>query len=208
MVEEIIEYVLVVIASVGGSGLIIIGVSRWIGGIWADRMLESVQHQHQREIEQNRHQFQRDIEQMRHELAILQSSSDRYFGKQFELYSILWHSLYDLKSKADSLWNRADKSTLLPFVDQLKITSDEVEKSYLFLEDGHYISLKNLIEEFKNFEIGKKRLIELRKKDDINLDAINNLVEGNRTKRSNYNNLINNIKQDLKSQLRSGNFHS
>ncbi len=191
MVEGIIEYILVVIASVGGSGLIIIGVARWIGGIWADRMLETVRHQHQQEIEQ-----------VRHELAILQSFSDRYFGKQFELYSILWHSLYDLKSKADSLWSHADKSTLLPFVNQLKKTSDEIERSFLFLEDHHYTSLKNLIDEFTNYEIGKKRLISLRERDNINKNTINHIIDDNRIRKNNYNELINQIKIDLKYQLR------
>ena len=39
----------------------------------------------------------------------------------------------------------------------------KVKKSALLIEDRHYFELNNILDEFENFEFGKKRLIALRK---------------------------------------------
>ena len=59
------------------------------------------------------------------------------------------------------LWTTANKQNLRKFSQQLKNTIDEVERSYLFIEDNHYTELSELLREFKNYEIGKKKLVQL-----------------------------------------------
>jgi len=104
---------LTVLASMGGAAAIIIGASKWIGQIWADRQLE----------------------QYKTQLDINKSIFLRYTGEQFTLYNKLWCSLYDLKKAGDGLWEMADNVNLKVFSKQFQITSDEIEKNYLDIYD-------------------------------------------------------------------------
>jgi len=148
--NEIFQIISGVIISVGGAGAIIWKLSSYLGEIWAKRHLESIKKEYQKEIETYKTQ-----------LNMIKETALRYSGQQFELYSKLWHSLCDLKSTADMLWTTANKQNLRKFSQQLKNTIDEVERSYLFIEDNHYTELSELLREFKNYEIGKKKLVQL-----------------------------------------------
>ena len=84
------------LASTGVGGAIILGLSSWLGKVWANRLIESIKKVYQKEIESYRTQ-----------LEILKTTALRYSGEQFNLYNKLWHSLCDLRSAADVLWERA-----------------------------------------------------------------------------------------------------
>jgi len=192
--NEIIQNVLGILVSVGGMGAIFWRLSSYLGKIWAEKHLESI-----------KKEYQKEIEKYRTRLNIYEKTVLLYSGRQFELYSKLWHSLYDLKSAADTLWEKANNKNLREFSKQLKNTIDEVEKSYLFIEPSHYEELSNLLDEFKNYEFGKKKLIQLRdgfKTQQVNDDEIRQLIENNRGKKQQYEQLIKEIRDNLKKQLR------
>lgn len=194
--EEVFKIIFSALVSVGGAGVIILALSSWLGKIWSNRLIESVKKEYQKEIESYRNQ-----------LEILRTTTLRYLGEQFNLYNKLWHSLCDLKSAAGLLWEEAIKSNLRSFSMQLKKTSDEAEKSYLFIEDSHYKELSKLLNEFKNYKIGKEKLVQIYTRDSIqyvNHYEIQQLVGQNREKKQKYEQLIKEIGDDLKKQLRGG----
>ena len=192
--NEIIQNILGILVSVGGTGAIFWELSSYLGKIWAEKHLESI-----------KKEYQKEIEEYRTRLNIYEKTVLLYSGRQFELYSKLWHSLYDLKSAADTLWEKANNKNLREFSKQLKNTIDEVEKSYLFIEPSHYEELSNLLDEFKNYEFGKKKLIQLRaghRPQRVDDKEIQQLIENNRGKKQQYEQLIKEIRDNLKKQLR------
>jgi hypothetical protein len=192
--NEIIQNILGILVSVGGTGAIFWELSSYLGKIWAEKHLESI-----------KKEYQKEIEEYRTRLNIYEKTVLLYSGQQFELYSKLWHSLYDLKLVADTLWEKADNKNLREFSKQLKNTIDEVEKSYLFIEPSHYEELSNLLDEFKNYEFGKKKLIQLRaghRPQRVDDKEIQQLIENNRGKKQQYEQLIKEIRDNLKKQLR------
>lgn len=193
--NEIVQLILGVILSFGGAGAIIYVLSSYFGKLWADKHLESIKSEYQQELETHRTK-----------LDMIKETASRYSSQQFELYNKLWHSLYELKLAADALWDVASEGKLKKFVRQLKKTIDEVEKSCLFIEDDHYETLSNLLNEFKNYRGGKKNLIESMKRgESLYNDEIQDLIENNRWIREEYNRLIIEIRTDLKKQLRGEN---
>ena len=190
--SDIFQIISSVIISVGGAGAIIWGLSSYFGNIWANRHLESI-----------RKEYQKEIESYRSELDILRETSLRYSGQQFELYKKFWESIYKLKSIADELWEIVTESNLKKFSKQLKITIDEVEKSSLFIEDSHYKELKELLDAFNEYRIGKDKLITIyRRRNNINHDEITSWVERNGQYKIRYEKIIFRIRTDLRNQLR------
>ena len=182
---EAVQVVSTFIISVGGAGAIILAMSSYFGKIWSDKYIESV-----------KSNYQKELEAYKNELDMIKETALRYSRQQFELYNKLWSSLYDLKLTADMLWEEANEQNLRKFSIQLKKTIDEVEKSCLFIEDMHYERLSKLLNAFKNYQIGKKELIQLYR--DLNQERIipteiQQLVDDNRAKKKEYEDLMNSI---------------
>lgn len=191
--EDIMKIAIYLIFSIGGAGGIIIKLSSFFGNIWARKYTEKIKKDYQKEIEQYKNQ-----------LDILKESTFRYSSRQFELYNTFWHSLYDLKVKADVLWEEASHNNLSKFKRQLKQTIDEIEKSALFIEENHYKELKLVLQEFSNYRIGKSKLIKYRETiTDIN--KINDLIDSNKRNKQKYEKLIETIKTELRSQIKGKN---
>lgn len=196
--NEIFQIISGVIISVGGAGVIIWKLSSYLGEMWAKKHLESI-----------KKEYQKEIEDYKSHLDMLKETTLRYSGRQFELYNQLWHSLFDLKLMADALWEEANEQNLRCFSQQLKKTMNEVEKSYLFIEENHYQELSELLNEFKNYEIGKKRLVQLYMRrsyrQQVDRYEIQQLVEQNREGKQRYEQLVKEIGDNLKNQIRGGN---
>lgn len=191
---EVIQIVATGIASLGGSVVIIGAFSSYFGKIWAEKYLDSIKKENQKELEGYKSQ-----------LDMLKESSLRYSGQQFQLYNELWHSLYDLKLEADLLWNDASQTNLKQFSKQLKSTVDKVERSFLFIEDNHYPPLKKLLNQFSEYKLGKTDLIQIysmRNVSSISTDDIDYLIRINGNLKREYEQLIENIRADLKKQIR------
>lgn len=191
---EIFQNIAGVIISVGGAGAIIWALSSYLGKMWAEKHLESIKTKYQKEIETYKSQ-----------LDIIKENSLRYSGQQFELYNKLWCSLYDLKSIADDLWEEANETKLWKFSQQLKKTIDEVEKSCLFIEENHHQELKKLLEQFSEYRFGKTKVIQFNKNrgtESFDQEATRQWINHNRDRKRKYEELINEIRRDLKKQIR------
>jgi hypothetical protein len=191
--NEVVGVTLAFIASLGGAGVIVWRLSNYIADLWSKKYLESIKMKYQKEIEHYRYQ-----------LDLIKESSKRYSAQQFELYNNLWKSLYALKRNADLLWEEPIPKNLMNYSHQLEKTIDEIEKSYLLIEDKHYYDLHRMLDEFSYYEIGKTKLVELhRTNKEIRPEEVTYWTNHNFEKKTSYEGLLEDIKKELKSQMRS-----
>jgi hypothetical protein len=161
-IKIVLEWFGAIILSVGGTGVIVIAISKWFGDRLATKLLEQDRAKYQREFEGIKRKYQEELEIKKNELEKSKSLFLRYSEHQFNLYNELWKSLCDLKHIGEELWERADPQLLKKFSKQLRETKLTVEKSALLIEDNHYKSLIDILDKFGSFEIGKLTLITLR----------------------------------------------
>lgn len=192
--NEIWKIVLGIITSIGGIGIIIIGLSKYLGKIFADKYLEKI-----------KKDFEKEVEDYKTGLDIHKSVTLRYSDAQFEQYSKLWASLYDLKISADKLWESASDRNLETFTRQLKSSKIQIEKAGLFIEDADYENLLEILNHFLEYEIGKEKLIKYRRNNYIDTHQIEQLINENRERKSSYDTLILKIKHNLRSQIKGEN---
>ncbi|MBW1795902.1 MAG: hypothetical protein JRJ38_16015 [Deltaproteobacteria bacterium] len=62
--ENIYQVAFILLSSVGGAALIIVGLSSWLGKVWANRILESEKAKYAKELDKIRHQFQIELDQL------------------------------------------------------------------------------------------------------------------------------------------------
>ena len=178
--DETFKIIFAALASVGGAGAIILGISKYFGELFAKKYEQKLIAK-----------FQNEINDYQTKLDILKRTTLRYSDKQFELYSVLWSSLQNLKISADNLWERAGSKNLSDFSNQLKKTKIEIEKASLFIEDNHYSELIKTIKHFSEFQIGKKMLIDYRKETNIDDHIIEQqMIAGNHRVKVRYDELI------------------
>lgn len=88
-VEAISHVAAAIILSIGGSGLIVIGLSSWLGKLWADRLMARETQRHSKQLENLRSQ--------------LQTLADRHsqnYRHKIELYKEVANPLVELIVKA------------------------------------------------------------------------------------------------------------
>ncbi|MCG8672623.1 MAG: hypothetical protein MI867_24690 [Pseudomonadales bacterium] len=177
------DIVITVLSSVGGSAIIIGGLSNWLGKVWANRILEQDKKRYQEEIELLKKQYEVHFDGLK---AVLM----RYSERQFDIYRELWGSLCELKLTTDDLWIRATPDNVARFSEQLNKTRFWLEKSSLFIEDTHYQRLKGVFDEFEQFLVGKENLVELRNDPSISKEELHyrtrDVVESNRWHREHF----------------------
>jgi hypothetical protein len=62
---DILQIALTFIASLGGGGLIVFGLSNWLGKVWADRLMQSERAKHDRELADYRAKLDREQVELR-----------------------------------------------------------------------------------------------------------------------------------------------
>lgn len=102
------------------------------------------------------------------------------------------------------MWENASDRNLETFTKQLKNTKIQIEKAGLFIEDTDYENLLQILNHFLEYEIGKEKLIKFRRNNYIDTYQIEQLIDVNRERKSNYDNLIIKIKHNLRSQIKGG----
>ena len=132
---------------------------------------------------------------------------DRLQQSQFGLYQNLWKSLRKLRKAADRLWETANTEYLEDFVSQLEATEEMVNNNSLLIEEEHLKELEDIFSRFKNYEIGKRKLIDIYNNqnihDNVVYDNINNIINDNGILKNQYSALISQIQQAFRVQLRT-----
>ena len=191
------------------TGGIILALSKWFGSILATKLLEKDKAKYQEELEKLKSKYQKELERKKIELEKSKTLFLRYSEHQFEIYNELWKSLCDLKFSGEELWEKAETSRLKKFSQQLQNTKKTVERGAILIENDHYQQLLDIFKRFENFQIGKLTLINVRNRSvqeihDNGIDShqINWLIDQNRKEKDQYNELIENILNSFKLQLK------
>lgn len=197
------QVVFALIGSVGGAGAIIIGTSNWLGGVMASRLLEKYKAEQAAELEELKNRYNREIEEYRTKATLLISQIERFSSQQFSLYNQLWVTLIGLQIAGDDLWEDASNENILKYAEQLRTTYKAVQEGAIFLEECHYQRLMEILEVFRSYEVGKKRLFELRRMDIRNIDRNEfQQIRRNGDDRKRYSDLLREIRNEFIGQLR------
>lgn len=191
------------------------GLSAWLGKVWASRIIETQKALHSENLERVKAELNLKIEEQRSSIQLLRERTQRFSSTQFELYTELWRRLQDLRFIADDLWEKATRDNLFSFVACLIETRRAVEKAALFLENQHYKELRDKLELFQEFQMGKKKLINIRSNVDFNEafetdkydDAgetrlrIQQQILANNILKQGYEALLERVRKSLKAQI-------
>lgn len=160
--EEIFAIGAAIIVSLGGAGAIILGISKWLGDFIATRLINKYKFKHDRELEGIKSKYTHELELIKSELDKSKQKFLKYSDKQFDLYNSLWKVLWAIKKKTDDLWEHADPQKLPSFAKYLDSAKEALYVNILIIDEEHFKKLLSLIEQFEQFEFGKKTLIQLR----------------------------------------------
>ncbi len=185
------------LASVGGAGVIIIAVANWLAKLWANRILEHDKKRYNEQMEELLQKHRCELKELHEQLNIYRECIVRYQSAQFTHYCGLCASLYDLRVKGDDLWESATTTNASNFQRQFKKTKQEIEKGSLLIEDEHYSKLRDILQRFEEYELGKRKLINARR-DDINSGDIIRFIADNNIHRKQYDNLIMEIRDSFR----------
>lgn len=196
------------IISIGGAGVLIIGLSKYFGDNLAKALLQKHKFSHEKDLEEIKSKYSTELETTKNELEKSKALFHRYSEKQFELYNNLWKLLWRLKKQADDLWEEADPKLLPKFSKLVYSVEEAANINILIIEDNHYKQLISLVSKFQEFEFGKKQLISLRNKSahqieesGLNQQLVRNVIMRNGNIKSDYDKLIMDIAQSFKNQI-------
>ncbi|MGN1153765.1 MAG: hypothetical protein ACI4S3_07025 [Candidatus Gastranaerophilaceae bacterium] len=119
--------------SVGGAGVIILGLSSWIGKIWADKLMQSLKKQNQKEIEEYKLKLAEQLEILKAKNDKLNYISKTQFDAEFKMYQELSKAIYILINTI----KKFDQSQTIANVAYIKIAqslSEETKKAFQIFE--------------------------------------------------------------------------
>lgn len=100
--------VLQIIASLGGGGLIVAGLSSWLGKVWADRLMARERADHEAQLTRLRadleHQNQAQIEALRTELRLTEEKHLKGFQDRVAIYRMAVDIVADFLGDLDRYW--------------------------------------------------------------------------------------------------------
>lgn len=183
-----------VLASSGGAAAIIFGLSSWLGKVWANRILEQDKLRYSSELERIRNKL--EVESQQRQLIF-----SLYFEGQFKLYNDLWISLVELQEGVENLWAGASSSNLRRFMSALAKAKKQIKNSALLIDPAHYQEIMQAIERFDSYQIGKERLVNARRINDINQWEVEQIIEQNRHSREQINAFVNRMLDKMRNQI-------
>lgn len=115
------QTVLAIIASVGGSGVIIFALSKWLSNMIADRFLQTKQAQIDIELEKTKQKLELEIEHYHTQSDEFTFVTKLQFETEFKVYQVLFEKLYDFG---------VNTANLFPILDQIPQNEDKVREMY------------------------------------------------------------------------------
>lgn len=89
-------------------------------------------------------------------------NGSRFTDAQFDTYRGVWVALQELRQAGDALWSEASQENMDAFVKALRVAKAQAAAGGIFFHYKDYKQLMSLLEHFANYEVGKRRLIELK----------------------------------------------
>ena len=148
------ETVYQVLAVIGGAGVIVLGLSAFLGRVWEKR----IERQEQRQIDAT-------AERERQEYGVRRVQTDLFARNQFDVYLKLWGELQALKLTIDALWDDVSDANLVRLTEQLRSAQYQLESWCLFIEPDHLArlrhTLRHTLHTIGNYSAGKFMLRDL-----------------------------------------------
>lgn len=206
---EYLKFAAAFFASVGGAGVVILGLAKLFGGFLSNRLLDSYNNKHEQELEEIKSKYASELENTKNELEKARLQFMRYSEKQFILYNDLWKTLLYTKQQADMLWEKADPNQIPSFSEQIRLTRKAIDDNLLLIEEEHYNKLIQLIEQFEQFQFGKLQLIDIRTQHEnmesnqtITEEDTLNTIQQNKATKDKYDELIMDIGKSFRNQIK------
>lgn len=117
--DEIFKVIGAVIAGLGGSSLIILGLSNWLGKVWANRIFEKEKIKYEKDLEDYKKEINVEMQKLKtlDEKALYITKIQ--YEKEFEIYLNIWKALVECV--------RATKN-LYPIYEEAPTKEDELEE--------------------------------------------------------------------------------
>lgn len=185
------------LAGFGGTAVILGGLVVWLGKVFAARIAEADSARHARELEL-----------LRAAMQLQNVQQQRISNEKWELYMEVWGRLQDINTLGDRLWERATIDQLGSFLNALAAVRVALNRGRLILQDHHFNRLNELLAVFENYQVGKKRLIEIRTHEELQEnfgaageDGVHWQIRQNGALRAEYHSLLNEIAVQFKAEL-------
>jgi hypothetical protein len=175
---DVLKVVLGVIASLGGGGAIVLGLSGWLGKVWAERLMEKERHEHAQALESDRAKYAKELEALKAKYEQthrrLQNELDKtIYGHQlktqteFNALMELWKKVPPLESalhwaRMASVLSGADAASLR--MDQLTEATKNLQS--LLSDFGPFVDARIYENLKKMISIANEEYFEIRKAED------------------------------------------
>lgn len=169
-VKDIFSIAASIIVSVGGAGVIIFGLSKWLGDLIANRLLENYKFNHERDLENLKKEYQKEIEVSKSELEKSKHKFLKYSDEQFSFYNKLWKIFWLLKNRADTVWQTKEPEALPSFAILLGNVKESVYENILVIDKKHSEKLLLLIDELEKIKFQQYQLSDLKKSKVVTVD--------------------------------------
>jgi hypothetical protein len=204
---EIMKFLGATLISMGGASVVIVGLSKWFGDFLSKRLLDNYNNKHINELEGIKGKYSKELEETKSTLEKAKSKFLMYSEKQFDLYNDLWRVLLYTKFQADELWENAIPEKIPSFSEQIKLTKTAINDNLLLIEEEHYHKLMELIKQFEQFQFGKVRLVDIRRKIGENVSNISafqtrQTIDLNKETKDNYDKIIMEIGTTFRNQIK------
>lgn len=93
IIKDVISIASAIILSVGGSGAIIIALSKWFGQIFASKLLENDRRKYSLEMEELKHQYTKEINLINANIDKSTHVTKQQYDKEFSIYLEIWEAL-------------------------------------------------------------------------------------------------------------------
>lgn len=119
--DDVFRVVGASLLSAASAGVVIFGLSSWLGKVWANRILERERLELQKELEAFRHKSDAALDRQKYALGKLTFVHQKQFEKEFEAYTKLWVEVVQVRTF----------SRLRPTLDYVDSTKEDVRKTRL-----------------------------------------------------------------------------
>ncbi|RPD44902.1 hypothetical protein DNI29_19570 [Hymenobacter sediminis] len=149
------------VTSIGGASVIILGLSKFFGDFFANRLLGNVKNKHERDLEGIKSRYQRELEETKAELERTKLLFTRYSEKQFSIYNALWGNLLYTRKQLDDLWQNPLLDKLPGFNQQVIQARTAIDDNMLLIESADFSKLSLLMQRLEAWSINGVSLIDM-----------------------------------------------
>lgn len=120
-VKDILEIAAAIIASVGGCGIIILGLSKWFGGVLANKLLENEKLKYNKELEEYKSKLNEQLNKVKSISEKELYVSKAQYDNEYKIYMEIWEKLHNCTAYTLQLYPQgpvnvpADENAMLDY---------------------------------------------------------------------------------------------